>query len=421
MTLQATGTDGSAVESAMGIDMARTIGRSRVRHLTRRVTVLAAVSSVSAALGAFALAPAASASEPDHTGPQGGERAVFVQTNAPAGNAVITYSRAGDGSLHWAGQYATGGLGGSEAGAVVDPLASQGALTYDAQDHLLFAVNAGSDTFTVFEVDGTRLHRLQVVSSAGHLPTSISVVGSRVYVLDAGDDGAISGFWIDRARHVHAIGGSTRSLGLGNPADPNFLASPSQVAITPDGRDVVVATKTHGVLDTFTLNHLGVPSGTPVVTTSAGGVPFGLSYDNFGRLLVAEASGGASSYSVHPGGTLVTISSHVANAQAATCWSVSARGFLYTANAGSNTITGYAENWRGQLSLLNANGVTATTDAGPVDLAATGDGRYIYQQATGAGAIDEFKVNDNGSLTEIGTVTGFTPDNGTGFEGIAAS
>jgi 6-phosphogluconolactonase (cycloisomerase 2 family) len=379
------------------------------------------IGSISAAVGAFALTPAASASEPDHTGPHSTDQAVFVQTNGSAGNAVIVYSRASDGGLHWAGKYATGGLGGSEAGAVVDPLASQGSLTYDANDHLLFVVNAGSDTFTEFAVNGAHLHWLQTLGSGGHLPTSISVVGSHVYVLDAGNDGAISGFWIDGAKHLHAIGGSTRSLGLGNPADPNFLASPSQVAITPDGRDVVVATKTHGVLDVFTLNHLGVPSAAPVVTTSAGGVPFGLSYDVFGRLIVAEASGGASSYFVHPSGALATITSHVANAQAATCWSVVAKGFVYTANAGSNTITGYAENWHGQLTLLNTNGITATTDAGPVDLVASLDGRYIYEEATGAGVIDEFRVNNNGSLTQIGTVTGFTPDNGTGFEGIAAS
>jgi len=401
--------------------MASTVRRNGARHLTRRLTVIVATGSISAALATFALAPAASASEPNHTGPQSTDHAVFVQTSDSAGNAVIAYSRAGNGSLHWAGQYATGGLGGSESGTVVDPLASQGALTYDGRDHLLFAVNAGSDTFTVFDVNGAHLHRLQILSSGGHLPTSISVVGSHAYVLDAGYDGAISGFSIDGAKHVHAIGGSTRSLGLGNPADPNFLASPSQVAITPDGRDVIVATKTHGVLDVFTLKHLAVPSAAPVVTTSAGAVPFALSYDAFGRLIVAEASGGASSYLVHPDGVLAAISSHVANAQAATCWSVIAKGFVYTANAGSNTITGYAENWHGQLSLLNTNGVTATTDAGPVDLAASSDGQFIYQQATGAGVIDEFRVNNNGSLTPIGTVTGFTPDNGAGFEGIAAS
>ncbi len=284
--------------------MARTILSNGGRHVIRRLTVMATTGTLSLALGAFALAPQASASEPNHKGLQDGDHAVFVQTNDSAGNAVLTYGRASDGSLHWVGKYPTGGLGGSEAGAVVDPLASQGSLTYDAHDRLLFAVNAGSDTFTVFDVEGAHLHRLQVVSSRGHLPTSISVVGRHAYVLDAGNDGAIAGFWIDGARRVHAIDGSTRSLGLGNPADPNFLASPSQVAITPDGRDVVVATKTHGVLDVFALDHLGRPTATPVVTTSAGGVPFALSYDALGRLIVAEASGGASSYFVHPSGVL---------------------------------------------------------------------------------------------------------------------
>jgi 6-phosphogluconolactonase (cycloisomerase 2 family) len=160
-----------------------------------------------------------------------------------------------------------------------------------------------------------------------------------------------------------------------------------------------------------------------VVTASpTGSVPFGLSYDSLGRLLVAEASGGASSYWVQRDAELTPISTHVANAQTATCWSTLAKGYLYVANAGSNTITGYAENWRGQLSLLSPSGVTATTDAGSVDLAASSDGQYLYQEATTAGAIDEFKVNNDGSLVRIGAVTGLPPvAAGLGFEGIAAT
>jgi 6-phosphogluconolactonase (cycloisomerase 2 family) len=281
-------------------------------------------------------------------------------------------------------------------------------------------VNAGSDTFTVFAVDGSHLHRVQILGSHGHLPTSISVSANLVYVLDAGNDGAITGFTISGGR-LHAINDSTRSLGLGNPADPNFLSSPSQVAISPDLRDVVVGTKTHGVLDVFTLKHNGAPSTAPVATTSAGGVPFALGFDPVGRLLVAEASGGASSYRVQPDGSLTTISAHIANGQAATCWGASAKGFIYVANAGSNTLSAYVENSHGELSLLKGADVAAATDAGPVDMATSSDGHYLYEEATGAGVIDEFKVGNDGSLTKIGTVTGFTPDNGSGFEGIAAT
>jgi hypothetical protein len=56
-----------------------------------------------------------------------------------------------------AGNYATGGRGGILAGSVVDHTASQGSLTYDPRHGLLYAVNAGSNTISVFAVRGDRL------------------------------------------------------------------------------------------------------------------------------------------------------------------------------------------------------------------------------------------------------------------------
>jgi 6-phosphogluconolactonase (cycloisomerase 2 family) len=397
---------------------------------SRTALRLATVGGIAAAVAAFGFAPVANAAEstssgPDvHGSPFGNHQAdVFVQTNSPTGNAVLVYTHGNDGLLHAAGSYPTGGLGGGEAGAVVDPLASQGSLTYDSQDNLLFAVNAGSDTLSEFAVQGSRLWLIGSVPTGGALPTSVSVERGLVYVLDAGGDGAVTGFWIGGNDGLAPIPNSTRSLGLGNPADPNFLKAPSQVSISPSGQQLVVATKTNGVLDVFTLDRRGVPATAPVVTDSpTGSVPFALSYDSFGRLLVAEAAGGESSYWVQHDAELTPISSHVPDGQAATCWSVVAKGYLYDANAGSSTITGYSENWRGQLTLLNASGVTATTDAGAVDLAASGDGQFLYQEAAAAGAIDEFKVQDDGSLVRIGTVTGLPPvAGGLGIEGIAAS
>ena len=81
-----------------------------------------------------------------------GDHAVFVLTDDPAGNGVIAFSRSGDGSLVRRTTYATGGPGARLDGAVVDPLAPQAALTYDREHGLLYAVNAGSDTVTVFAV-----------------------------------------------------------------------------------------------------------------------------------------------------------------------------------------------------------------------------------------------------------------------------
>src|SRR4029079_7470669 len=81
---------------------------------------------------------------------RGADGVVFVQTDNPAGNAVVAYDRADDGTLPLAGTYPTGGNGGVLTGSVVDHLASQGSLVYDADHGLLFAVNAGSNTVSVF-------------------------------------------------------------------------------------------------------------------------------------------------------------------------------------------------------------------------------------------------------------------------------
>jgi hypothetical protein len=51
----------------------------------------------------------------------GSRGAVFTQTNATTGNAVVAFARASDGSLTPAGTFSTGGKG---IGGTTDPLAS---------------------------------------------------------------------------------------------------------------------------------------------------------------------------------------------------------------------------------------------------------------------------------------------------------
>jgi len=61
---------------------------------------------------------------------------------------------------------------------------------------------------------------------------------------------------------------------------------------------------------------------------------------------------------------------------------------------------------------------TTSTDPGTVDAAISGDGQYLYAQTGGNGIVDEFHINFDGSLTEVGSVT---VPNAVGGEGIAAS
>jgi 6-phosphogluconolactonase (cycloisomerase 2 family) len=339
---------------------------------------------------------------------------VWVQTNEVSGNRIVVYDRAGDGTLTQAGDYATGGNGGAATpGTESDRLASQGSLAYDARHSVLIAVNAGSDTVTTFKAHGDRLKGRKVVSSGGQFPASIAVHGRLVYVLNSGGTGIVQGFWI-RGHHLRPISGSARSLGLANGNPPNFLTSPGQVGFTPDGRTLIVTTKasdSHIVV--FSVRRDGTLSTTPAVNDSATPVPFAFTFTPQGRLADGEA--GASSlttYAIGGDGTLSDPRS-AADGQMALCWIVRAGGFYYVSNTASDNLSSFQVAPDGTPSLLAA--VAATTNTGPIDM--TVSGRYLYTQTGSAGTIDGFRINGDGSLTPIGSVTGLP----VGQEGIASN
>ena len=339
---------------------------------------------------------------------------VWAQTNEVTGNRIVVYDRAGDGTLSQAGTYATGGNGGVAApGAESDHLASQGSLVYDPRHSVLIAVNAGSDTVTTFKVHGDRLQGRKVVASGGEFPASIAVHGRLVYVLNAGGPGIVQGYWI-RGHHLRPIAGSARSLGLANGNPPNFLTSPGQVGFSPNGRKLLVTTKLSGShVDVFHVRGDGTLSAAPVVNNSATPVPFAFTFTPQGRLADGEA--GASSlttYELNGDGTLADPRS-ATDGQMALCWIVRAGGFYYVSNTASNNLSSFTVAVDGTPTLLAA--VAAPTNAGPIDL--TVSGRYLYGQTGTTGTIDEFRINGDGSLTAIGSVTGLP----VGQEGIASS
>ncbi len=370
---------------------------------------LAAASSASAATGTVGSASSSSA----HTG---AGHAVFVLSDDTAGNSVIAFSRAAGGTLIRQRTFTTGGLGARITGAAVDPLASQSGLTYDQAHGLLYAVNAGSNSLSVFAVRGTFLKLLQVVPSGGSLPVSVSVQGDLVYVVNAGDAGSVAGFRIV-GRHLRPIDRSVRSLGLPNVGNPNFLQTPAQVAITPDAKHLLVTTKKNATVLVWTLDRFGRPSANPTVNT-VGGVPFAIAFDSRGTILLANAAGTLGSYAIGHDGVLTTVSAPVADSQAATCWLTTAGRYAYTANAGSGTISSFTVGADGAISLLAAGGVAATTGPGPIDLVA--DGGTLYVENGGDGSLSSFGVGADGSLAPEHTVTGLTAPTGTGVEGIVA-
>jgi 6-phosphogluconolactonase (cycloisomerase 2 family) len=346
-----------------------------------------------------------------------GKNAVFVQTNELTGNRIVAFDRSEDGTLTEAGTYATGGNGGAALpGTETDRLASQGSLVYDSRHRLLIAVNAGSDTISVFRVRGDLLDLIQVLPSGGQFPASIAVHGRLAYVLNSGGAGTVQGFRSDR-EGLEPIPGSARTLGLANTDPPFFLTSPGQVGFTPDGLQLIVTTKASGsTIDVFRVLPDGLLSTTPVLNPSATPVPFAFTFTPSGRLAGGEAGASAvTTYRIEQDGTLTDPKS-LSDNQAALCWIQRVGKYYYVANTGSNTLSGYRISADGRPSLIGPTGIVATTEPGPIDLTSPSKGSFLYGE-TGVGTVDEYRVNGDGTLTELGIVTGLPP----GIEGIAST
>jgi 6-phosphogluconolactonase (cycloisomerase 2 family) len=372
----------------------------------------AAVAAAAATVVVAALATPAFASTTKATssGYSGASHAVFVQTDATSGNHVVAYHRAADGALSPAGSYPTGGLGGVLGGSVVDHTASQGSLTYDPWHSLLYAVNAGSNTVSVFAVSGDQLALRQVLGSGGTFPVSVAVHGDLVYVVNALNGGSLQGY---RVLGGFLVPGSGRALGLNPSASPQFTNTPGQVAFTPDGSKLIVTTKANGNdIDVFDVGFGGWLSA-PVVNSEPGTVPFAISFDAYGHLVIAEAGPNAlATFTISGHGTLTQLDA-VGTGQTATCWVAPAGPFLFASSAGSAAESGFTDAADGQLTLLGAT----ATDAGTVDASAAAGGQFLYVQTGGSGIVDEYAVGAGGALSQQGEVT--VPD-AVGGEGIVA-
>jgi 6-phosphogluconolactonase (cycloisomerase 2 family) len=381
----------------------------RISH-GRRIAV-AACSAAAAATCLFA-APGSAATTPRAT-LSDGARVVFVLTDDPSGNQVVAYDRGQDGKLTFQASYPTGGDGGVLDGSVVDHTASQGALAYDAAHSLLYAVNAGSNSVSVFRVDGDTLQLRQTVASGGKFPVSVAFFGQHVYVLNARNGGSIQGY-IVAARKLHLIPPWHRGLHSDTSTAPEFTHTPGQVAFSPSGRQLIVTTKagSNAVL-VYRMHGFGGPSRHPVVNSQPDAVPFAVAFDPQGHLAVVQAGTNAvATFTLSSDGTLDPLAS-VPTGQQASCWVVRDAGYLFVSNAGSATLSRFQTHADGDLSLLGNTG----TDPGTVDAAVSADGSYLYVQTGGQGIVDEFAVHADGSLAQIGSVT--VPD-AVGGEGIVA-
>jgi 6-phosphogluconolactonase len=324
---------------------------------------------------------------------------VFIMNNDAVKETVLAYRRNGN-QLSLSGIFPTGGAG-SGGG-----LGSQGALTLDKQGRYLYAVNAGSNEISAFEVLRDHLVLRDIVTSGGVRPVSVAVHDDLLYVVNAGSaevPGNVQGYHIMDGQLAAMPGGA----GLSEDGD----VAPGQIGFNPSGSLLIVTEKATNRLTTFGVAEDGSLSD-PTITTSSGETPFGFEVTDDDHLFVAEAFGGAegksavSSYDLEAGYP-VLITGSVPTMQTAACWLVASSDGrqVYTTNAGSDNLSAYSTK-DGALSLLQSDGIGAAAGDGPIDLDFDGRSRWLYVLNGRDDTVSMYTRGRNGSLKTVGTFSG---------------
>jgi 6-phosphogluconolactonase (cycloisomerase 2 family) len=333
---------------------------------------------------------------------------LYTESNAVSGNTVLAYRQNSDGTTSPLGSFATDGNG-TGAG-----LGSQGAVTLGDGQQALAAVNAGSNSVTVFSVDHDgSLNLIDSAGSGGVDPISVTIHGHWVYVLNAGDashPGNIAGFHLV---DDHLIPAPSNVQTLNAKA-----SSPEQIGFSPDGNWLVVTEKASDTIDVFAVDGDGNVSAAVTTALTTGTGPYGFGFTPNGTAVISEAAfGGLGTYSITAAGTLNKIS-EVSDGQLAACWvAISADGTnVYTANAHSGTVSFYSIASDGTLTLNNP--AIATSPGTPdTDMVLTGHGTQLdvlVGTQINAAAVS----HSNGTLrTSTPIITGLP----TGTDGLAAT
>lgn len=385
--------------------------------------------------------------------------AVYAMTNNFDQNSVMAYGRNPDGTLAPIGEFLTGGQGAFfDDGEGLDPLISAYSLLLTEDRRFLLAVNAGSNSITVFRIERDfRLHKTDEKNTGGIGPNSIAHSGGLVYVsnIDADgfftgaidQEGSLMGYCLSNRGKLRPIRNSHQLLGN----------RPSAIQFSPDGRFLVAtsvnagsAALASGSMDeivTYQVKPNGrlmwIDGGISTLRNNPEGrnlpTSIGVEVVKQGReqfVVAAEArefqadgtppafpalqTGSVSTWRLERSGALtplrldVLTGTGLSDGQRTTCWIEFSRDgrMFWVANALEATLSSFSFD-AGDAVLLNevgARGVPGTdedpfgTTDGWIDLWLSDDGRHLYQLFGLAGTIAVFAV-DGPSLTLVQEVS----------------
>lgn len=332
---------------------------------------------------------------------------VYTLSNATTGNSVMDFSRSSNGTLTFSASYASGGNGTGGG------LGNQGAVIL-ADEEILLAVNAGSNSISSFTIGNDGLTLVSTVNSGGMRPVSIAQHEDIVFVLNAGGTNNISGFTLGNNGMLQAIPNSTRPLSAAS-------TGPAEVSFVNGGKVLVITERATNKIITYRVSEDGIPGAMHSIISSSP-TPFGFAVGKIGNIFVSEAVGGApgasvlSSYNINMDGTITLVQGSVAAGQSAACWVVitSNGKFAYTTNTNNDNLSTFSVNNEGGISVSQA--ISGTTQAGPIDAALSNNSKYLYVLNGGGHSIQAFAVSNDGTLANMQTIPGLP----VGANGLAA-
>ncbi len=344
---------------------------------------------------------------------------VYTLGNETNGNQVIAFDVNNRGKITEIGRFDTQGTG---TGAT---LGNQSALTTDASDRWLFAVNPGNGTLTSFRLQESGLQFVNIIESGGFRPLSVTVFGTLVYVLNEGSGDASD---IDEIRYDNIVGFRFTSGGILVPIpdstriiDNTQPTEPAQIGFNRSGTVLLITEKATNTLTTYVMQDDDTPAQTPLKRPSAIPTPFGFSFGDRDYVFITEANEGNAgetvSYRIDRATGAVSNAVDRISQGTATCWTFlsSDQSIGYATNTGDGTISLYRVNFNGTMDyFFNAPSDTPIdTGTGVRDAVVLQNNQFLFTLNNGDQQIRSFWINRSGAIAPRDTSS--IPDSATGL------
>jgi 6-phosphogluconolactonase len=332
---------------------------------------------------------------------------LYAETNETA-NAVVHMARNADGSISIKNRTASGGVGlnALKPGATAvapNSLGSQNSVVVSTDKTLLFAVNGGDSSVSVFAIDQKSgdLTLKKSTKLLGSTPSSLAYRNGFLYVMFQSGANQVGAYAVQ-------ADGALAQLSLQNL--PAGSVAPTQIVVSPDGNFIVASAGTgSNLVASYPMNKDG-SLGSPVTNSAGINTPFAGAFATPTVYLSSDITGRAlASYVFNNAGALSLIGS-VVSGEAAPCWLVVTPDgkFAYVGN-GAGTVSSYAVGANGVLTLLSAKaaaepGVLPGINSVSGDSWVSADGKFFYADYLGADKVVAYSIKADGSITKVNEV-----------------